>query len=353
MLLKKYQSESFDESFVRSAPMAPTSKGVGVLLINLGTPDAPEPAAIRRYLAQFLSDPRVVELPAVLWQPILRTLVLGLRPRKLAPRYQSIWLPEGAPLLIYSEQQASALQQLLDDQGLDVQVALGMRYGTPSIAHGFEQLRGRGCQRILVVPLYPQYAASTTATAIDEIGRLLGQLRRQPEVRYINSFCAHPGYIGPLASVIRKYWEKHGVPERLLLSFHGIPKQSVVDGDPYHMECMQTRYALEQALMEYGVPVYHSFQSRFGAAEWLQPYTEPLLKQWAQEGVENIHVACPGFVVDCLETLEEIDVEYREMFLQAGGKQFGYIDCLNAKPEWIQGLAQLVREQLQGWVSST
>lgn len=350
MLLKKYQSEPFDESFVRSAPIAPAYKKVGVLLINLGTPDAPEPAAIRRYLAQFLSDPRVVELPAVVWQPILRTAVLGLRPRKLAPLYESIWLPEGAPLLVYSERQVSALQQTLKDQGHDVQVALGMRYGSPSIEHGLNQLRAQGCERILAVPLYPQYAASTTATAVDELGRLLGQLRRQPELRYINSFCAHPGYIEPLAALIRNHWAQHGVPERLLLSFHGIPKQSVVDGDPYHRECMQTRYALEQALSDYDVPIYHAFQSRFGAAEWLQPYTEPLLKQWAQEGVKNIQVTCPGFVVDCLETLEEIDREYRELFLAAGGEQFGYISCLNAEPDWIQGLALLVQEHLQGWL---
>lgn len=349
MLLKKYRPEPRHEDYVRSEPFAHTPPKVGVLLINLGTPDAPEPAAIRRYLAQFLSDPRVVELPPVLWQPILRTVVLGRRPHKLAPRYRSIWLPEGAPLLVYSEQQASGLQQALEAQGLVVQVALGMRYGSPSLQHGLDELRAGGCERILVLPLYPQYAASTTASAVDEVNRLLGQLRRQPELRFVNSFCAHEGYIQPLAKHIRSYWQQHGQPERLLLSFHGIPKQSVLDGDPYHKECMHTRYALEQALADTGVPIYHSFQSRFGAAEWLQPYTEPLLKEWARQGVKNIHVACPGFIVDCLETLEEIDREYREVFLQAGGEHFGYIDCLNAQPDWIQGLAQLVMQHLQGW----
>jgi len=350
MLLKKYRPEPHHEDFVRPEPFAQTPPKVGVLLINLGTPDAPEPAAIRRYLAQFLSDPRVVELPPVLWQPILRTAVLGRRPQKLAPRYRSIWLPEGAPLLVYSEQQVNGLQQLLQEQGLSVPVALGMRYGSPSLQHGLDQLRDQGCERILIVPLYPQYAASTTASAVDEINRLLGQLRCQPELRYINSFCAHEGYIQPLANHIRAYWQKHGQPERLLLSFHGIPKQSIVDGDPYHKECMHTRHALEQALADTGVPIFHSFQSRFGAAEWLQPYTEPLLKEWAAEGVKNIHVTCPGFIVDCLETLEEIDIEYREVFLDAGGEQFGYIDCLNAQPEWIRGLANLVRQNLQGWI---
>lgn len=350
MLLKKYRPEPYHEDFVRSESFAQTAPKVGVLLINLGTPDAPEPAAIRRYLAQFLSDPRVVELPPVLWQPILRTAVLGRRPKKLAPRYRSIWLSEGAPLLVYSEQQVSQLQQQLKEQGLSVPVALGMRYGSPSLQHGLDELRAQGCERILAVPLYPQYAASTTASAVDEVNRLLGELRRQPELRYINSFCAHQGYIEPLANHIRAYWQKHGQPERLLLSFHGIPKQSVVDGDPYHKECMHTRYALEQALADTGVPIFHSFQSRFGAAEWLKPYTEPLLKEWAAQGIKNIHVTCPGFIVDCLETLEEIDIDYRQVFLEAGGEQFGYIDCLNAQPEWIRGLANIVVQHLQGWI---
>ncbi|HLS16611.1 MAG TPA: ferrochelatase [Paenalcaligenes sp.] len=350
MLLKKYRPEPYHEDFVRSESFAQTAPKVGVLLINLGTPDAPEPAAIRRYLAQFLSDPRVVELPPVLWQPILRTAVLGRRPQKLAPRYRSIWLSEGAPLLVYSEQQVSQLQQQLKEQGLSVPVALGMRYGSPSLQHGLDELRAQGCERILAVPLYPQYAASTTASAVDEVNRLLGELRRQPELRYINSFCAHQGYIEPLANHIRAYWQKHGQPERLLLSFHGIPKQSVVDGDPYHKECMHTRYALEQALADTGVPIFHSFQSRFGAAEWLKPYTEPLLKEWAAQGIKNIHVTCPGFIVDCLETLEEIDIDYRQVFLEAGGEQFGYIDCLNAQPEWIRGLANIVVQHLQGWI---
>src|SRR5690625_131705 len=350
MLLKKYRPEPYHEDFVRSESFAQTAPKVGVLLINLGTPDAPEPAAIRRYLAQFLSDPRVVELPPVLWQPILRTAVLGRRPQKLAPRYRSIWLSEGAPLLVYSEQQVSQLQQQLKEQGLSVPVALGMRSGSPSLQHGLDELRAQGCGRLVAVALYPQYAASTTASAVDEVNRLLGELRRQPELRYINSFCAHQGYIEPLANHIRAYWQKHGQPERLLLSFHGIPKQSVVDGDPYHKECMHTRYALEQALADTGVPIFHSFQSRFGAAEWLKPYTEPLLKEWAAQGIKNIHVTCPGFIVDCLETLEEIDIDYRQVFLEAGGEQFGYIDCLNAQPEWIRGLANIVVQHLQGWI---
>lgn len=350
MLLKKYLPEPFDESFVHDQPFAQQPPKIGVLLINLGTPDDAEPAAIRRYLAEFLSDPRVVELPALFWQPILRTAVLGLRPRKLVPRYQSIWLPEGAPLLVYSEQQVAALQQCFADQGWPIQVALGMRYGSPSIADGLEQLRQQSCDKILVVPLYPQYAASTTASAVDAVTQQVARYRRQPELRFINSFCAHEAYIQPLATQIRQYWQQHGKPERLLLSFHGIPKHSVEAGDPYHMECMHTLYALQQVLADEQVPIYHAFQSRFGAAEWLQPYTEPLLKQWVQEGVTNIHVTCPGFIVDCLETLEEIDVEYREIFLQAGGQNFGYIPCLNAEPHWIQGLVRLIQQHLQGWL---
>jgi len=318
----------------------------GVLFINLGTPDSPTPAAIRRYLAEFLSDPRVIEIPQALWQPILRLFILPRRPRALAPRYQEIWWQEGSPLLVGSRQQAEGVEQELAHRGVVIHAALGMRYGNPSIASAMDALSRAGCERILVVPLYPQYAASTTATAIDKVNDYLRQRRNQPEVRFIKRYPDDPGYIAALAESVRVHWQKHGKPERLLLSFHGIPRVTVEKGDPYHRDCMDTVRALKQALGAEGALVHHAFQSRFGAQEWLQPYTEPTLREWARSGVASVDVMCPGFLADCLETLEEIQMQCRDAFLQEGGQTFRYIPCLNGDPVWVRALADLVQRYL-------
>jgi ferrochelatase len=323
---------------------------VGVLLVNLGTPDHPTAKAIRRYLSEFLSDKRVIELPPWLWQVILRGVILNLRPRKLVPRYKSIWLEEGSPLLVYSQAQAAGLQQALIAKGIHAHVALGMRYGNPSVASAFDELRAKGCGRILTVPMYPQYAASTTATAVDTVMAHARRLRDQPELRFIKRYYYEPAYLDALADQVRRYWKEHGKPDRLVLSFHGLPRRVIEQGDPYRRDCMATAALLRQRLGPDGDRVYVTFQSRFGAQQWLEPYTEPTLKQWAREGITKVDVICPGFLADCLETLEEIQVECRDAFLAAGGKQFRYLPCLNSQPAWIEALAGLALRHMCGWL---
>src|SRR5690625_65712 len=345
----RYFPEPTDAEALSPTPTPRDAGPLGVLMINLGTPDAPTAPAIRRYLREFLSDPRVIELPALLWQPILRGLVLTRRPKKLVPRYETIWMEEGSPLLVWTERQAKALQARLQAQGVNARVAVAMRYGQPSVAHGMDALKAAACERILVLPMYPQYAASPTATAIDRATAYAAKRRNQPELRWIKRYHTHPGYINALATQIEQVWAQHGVPDRLLLSYHSLPQITVEKGDPYHRDCMETSQALRERLGSEGHRVYVSFQSRFGAQKWLQPFTEPTLKSWAQEGIKHVQVACPGFTADCLETLEEIDVEGREAFLQAGGEQFHYIPCLNANEDFVEMLAALTLENIQGW----
>ena len=323
---------------------------VGVLMINLGTPDEPTPAAVRRYLGQFLSDPRVVELPPPLWQVILRLFVLTRRPAAVAPKYREIWLERGSPLLVYSRDLADAVAAELAGRGLDVRVHLAMRYGNPSIAEGVDALRSAGCGRILVAPMYPQYAASTTATAVDATCAYLARLRRQPALRAMASFPQEPAYIEALHESLREHWAQVGVPDRVLLSFHGLPEASVRQGDPYFRECLATAQRLRERLGADGSRLHVAFQSRFGAAPWLQPYTLPTLRDWAREGVGTVDVMCPGFVADCLETLEEIDMQCREAFLGAGGRAFRYVPCLNARPAWARAYADLIVRDLGGWL---
>mgnify|MGYP001378607986 CR=1 FL=1 len=348
--LSRYFPEPADPHALVGDPPAWDVATPGVLFVNLGTPDAPTVPAIRRYLGEFLSDPRVIEIPQVAWQVILRLFILPRRPRALKPRYEGIWWRDGAPLLVASQQQVNGVQEELRRRGLQVHAALGMRYGNPSIASAMDALRDAGCERILVVPLYPQYAASTTATAVDKVGEYAARRRNQPELRFIKRYPDDPGYIASLVASIRRHWQEHGKPDRLLMSFHGIPKVTVEQGDPYHRDCMVTVRALKQALGEEGALLHHSFQSRFGAQEWLQPYTEPTLREWAKQGVRSVQVMCPGFLADCLETLEEIQVECREAFLKSGGERFTYIPCLNGDGEWVRALATIVERNLRGWI---
>jgi len=317
------------------------------MLVNLGTPAAPQPAAIRRYLAEFLSDPRVVELPALVWQPLLRGLVLR-RLGRVAARYASIWTPQGSPLLVHSRAQADAVQTLLNQRGQPVRVALAMRYGQPALADVFRDLC-QHCERILVLPLYPQYAASTTATVVDAVGRLAAGLRDQPELRFIKRFASDIGYIDALAARIRACWQAGGEPERLVLSFHSLPARAVERGDPYVRDCQHTARALAEVL---GLPPDRylvTFQSRFGRARWVSPYTETTVRELARAGVTRLDVVCPGFVADCLETLEEIDQGCRAAFLAEGGTQFRYIPALNDDPRWIAALADVITRHTQGW----
>lgn len=323
-----------------------------VLLVNLGTPAAPTTSAVRSYLREFLSDPRVVEIPRIVWWPLLNGVILNLRPKASAAKYALVWSDEGSPLAIHTEQQARLLADRLHHEGHDeIVVDWAMRYGNPSIPEALERLKARGCTRIVILPLYPQYAASTTASVIDEVGRNLKHYRNQPEVRFVRSFPDQAGYISALAQSVREHWQAHGEPEQLVMSYHGIPRRSLDLGDPYYCECHKTSRLLAEEL---GLPRERwemTFQSRFGKAEWLQPYTEPTLRKMASDGVKSVDVICPGFVSDCLETLEEIAMECREAFLSSGGSEFRYIPCLNERPDWISALATLSVAHLGNWLT--
>ncbi len=323
----------------------------GVLLVNLGTPTAPTAAALRPYLKQFLSDPRVVEIPRALWWVILNGIILNLRPAKSAKKYASIWTDQGSPLKVNTERQAAALRPALSgSDGDGVLIGWAMRYGAPSVPDTLNELRARGCTRILVLPLYPQYAASTTASAMDEVARCLSHWRNLPEMRFVRSFHDHPAYIGALAASVREHWSRHGQAEKLVMSFHGVPRRSLELGDPYHCECHKTARLVAEALDLPPERWQLTFQSRFGKAEWLQPYTEPTLEKLAKGGCRSVDIMCPGFVSDCLETLEEIALECRDAFLNAGGEQFHYIPCLNERPEWITALGTIASEHLGSWL---
>ncbi|MEN9314271.1 MAG: hypothetical protein RIS35_664 [Pseudomonadota bacterium] len=320
-----------------------------VLLVQLGTPDAAETAAVRRYLGQFLSDPRVVEIPRLIWWLVLNGIILRVRPSKSAAKYAEIWTPEGSPLLVNTQRQAALLSDALGSRGQDVEVAFAMRYGNPSVPSVMRRLRDRNVTRLLVVPMYPQYAGSTTASAFDAVWQELQGWRNLPELRMVRGFHDAPAYVDALAARIRASWAEAGPPDRLVMSFHGVPKRTLLMGDPYHCECLVTGRLLAERL---GLPpdrAVVTFQSRFGRAEWLQPYTAPTLEQLGRSGVGRVDVVCPGFVSDCLETLEEISMEGRDAFFAAGGREFRYIPCLNDDPAFIDALAALVEQHCAGW----
>ena len=320
-----------------------------VLICNLGTPDEASPAAVRRYLAEFLSDPRVVEIPRLLWWPLLHGVILRTRPARSARKYASVWLPEGSPLRVWTEKQALLLAGYLGQRGHPVLVRHAMRYGRPSIAGALDALKAEGVDRVLVLPLYPQYAAATTASTGDAVAAWTRQRRNVPELRFVKHFHDDPGYIGALARRVSDHWMTHGRPDRLVLSFHGLPQRSLTLGDPYHCECLKTGRLLTERLKLREENVVVTFQSRFGKAEWLKPYTQATLVELARKGVGRVDVMCPGFVADCLETLEEIDQEVRAAFIAAGGKEFGYIPCLNDQHDWIAALAGIAIGQMGGW----
>jgi ferrochelatase len=329
-------------------PTAGTPR-TAVLLCNLGTPDAPTPAGVRRYLAEFLSDPRVVEIPRLVWWPILHGIVLRLRPARSAARYAGIWMAEGSPLKVWTEKQAKLLAGYLGERGQRVLVKPAMRYGKPSIASVLDELKRDGVTRVLVLPLYPQYCAATTASVADAVAQWSLRVRALPELRFVNRYHDDTGYIEALARRVQDHWQTHGRGDKLVLSFHGVPRRTLALGDPYHCECLKTARLLAERLGLAPAQLLVTFQSRFGKAEWLQPYTEPTLAALARQGTQRVDVMCPGFTADCLETLEEIDIEARQAFLRAGGKEFHYIACLNDQHEWIAALAQIAMTHLQGW----
>lgn len=328
-----------------------TPQRTGVVLVNLGTPAAPTAQALRPYLKQFLSDPRVVEIPRLVWWLILNGIILNTRPAKSAAKYASVWMEEGSPLKVHTERQAKLVDGYLNAEArTDIDVAWAMRYGAPSIPDTLNALRAKGCTRILVVPLYPQFAGSTTASVMDEVSRSLQHWRNLPELRYVRSYQDDPGYIAALAQSVRDHWMMHGEPDRLVMSFHGIPRRTLELGDPYHCECHKTARLVAEALDFPAERILTTFQSRFGKAEWLKPYTQPTLEALAREGVGRVDVMCPGFVSDCLETLEEIAIECKEAFLTHGGKTFHYIPCLNERHDWIAALTAITRRHLGHWL---
>ena len=318
---------------------------IGVLLVNLGTPDAPEAGAVRRYLAEFLSDRRVVEIPPIAWQPILRGIILRTRPRKSAHAYRQVWTEHGSPLAAITRRKAKALQSLLGDAAI---VRHAMRYGRPAISTVLHEMIHAGCDRILLAPLYPQYCAATTATANDKAFELLAAMRWQPAIRTLPPYHDDPLYIGALkANLERQIAALDFKPGRLLLSFHGMPQRTLALGDPYHCHCRKTARLLAEQL---SLPVDLAFQSRFGRARWLEPATDVILSAYPGQGVKRIAVAAPGFSADCLETLEELGIRGRDAFLAAGGSDFALLECLNDSSEGMTMLEGLVRRELAGWL---
>ena len=317
-----------------------TQTKFGVLLVNLGTPEAPTPQAVKKYLAEFLSDIRVVDTPRWLWWPVLNLVILPLRSPRVSKLYKAVWMEEGSPLMVYSRRQQKALAERLPG----TPVELAMSYGKPGMKEPIEKLLAQGVTKMVVLPLYPQYSCSTSAAVFDGVARVLKSQRRLPSLSFIRDYATHPAYISALKASILRSFEQHGEPDRLVLSFHGIPKRFVAEGDDYEQRCRDTVQALTDALQLPAGKIMLTFQSRFGREPWLTPYTDETLKGLPAQGVKHIQILCPGFAADCLETLEEIKGENREIFIHAGGERFEYIDALNDQPEHIDLLQQLVTQ---------
>jgi ferrochelatase len=328
---------------------AEQTKSFGVLMVNLGTPEAPTPKAVKAYLKEFLSDVRVVDAPRLIWFFVLRVILL-IRPKPVAKAYKSIWTTDGSPLLVISKKQATALQQQLKSHtGINIPVRLAMTYGNPSIESAALALRNEGVERILILPMYPQYSSSTTAAIYDKLSSLLTQCPHLPEMRWIRDFHDHPDYINALAQSVEQQWQNNGQSEKLLMSFHGVPERYTTKGDPYEHQCRKTANLLAERLELEPEQWSCCFQSRFGREEWVKPYTDHTLAQWGREGVKSVDIICPAFSADCLEPLEEIQVENREVFLEAGGKDYHYIPALNDNQDHIEMLSHLVQQHSQGW----
>jgi protoporphyrin/coproporphyrin ferrochelatase len=330
-----------------------TPEKLGVLVVNLGTPDAPETGALRRYLKEFLWDPRVVEVPRPLWWLILHGVILNFRPRRSAALYRKVWTDEGSPLLAISREQLAGFRERLAARlSGPVEVMLGMRYGNPSMASALSELRERNVRRLLVLPLYPQYSGSTTGSAFDALAATLTGWRWIPELRFVGAYHDETGYITALAASVREHWATHGRGEHLVMSFHGVPRRYLDLGDPYHCQCLKTGRLLAEELRFEDDRWSVTFQSRFGREEWLKPYTDESIRALGRGGMKRIDVVCPGFSADCLETLEEIAQQNAEFFHEAGGETLSYIPCLNARPDHLEFLASHALRHLQGWPES-
>lgn len=324
---------------------------VGVLVANLGTPDAPTKSALRTYLKDFLSDPRIIELPKILWQLLLRCIILNTRPAKISKLYKSIWTDKGSPLLAISKAQAEKLQVALNHNfGTPVHVALGMRIGNPSIKNALIELKEKSCSRIIILPMYGQYSSTTVGSALDAVFDELKTWRWIPELRTINQFHDDPGYINALTENIKNHWDKHGRSQKLLMSFHGMPMRYVLAGDPYHCHCHKTARLVAESLGLSKEDYIVTFQSQFGKEEWIKPATDQTLESWAKSGVKSVDVVCPGFIADCLETLEEIEEQNKEIFLENGGETYHYIPSVNDGDNFIKALTKIIADNAAGWL---
>ena len=327
-----------------------TKLRIGVLLSNLGTPDKPQRKELRVYLKEFLSDPRVIETPKLIWQIILNGIILNTRPQKSAKNYQKVWTDEGSPLLVILNKQKKLTQDLLKKENLELEFATGMRYGNPSIAKGLEELREKNCNKIIVLPMYPHYCAATTGSTFDAVTKIMQNWRWVPSFRFISTYHDHPDYIKALANSIQKHWDKNGKPDKILFSYHGIPKKYFTKGDPYHCLCSKTTRLVREQMGLTEEFAMTTFQSRFGPEEWLQPYTDKTVEKLAKDKIEHLQIVAPGFSADCLETIEELDGENREIFEEHGGKKFSYIPCLNDQSDHINLIGALIKNELQGWL---
>ncbi|WOH39352.1 ferrochelatase [Thalassotalea fonticola] len=340
-------NKNLHNSNIKKGPADTGTVKTGVLLCNLGTPDAPTTSELRSYLREFLSDPRVVEIPKFIWMIILHCIILRIRPAKSAKLYESIWTEQGSPLLTISQAQQVKVAALIAEQyGDEVEVVIAMRYGNPGIDQALKNMQAKGISKIIVLPLYPQYAGPTTGSTFDAITKEIQQWRWVPSLHFISSYHDHPGYINALASSISEHFKEHGKPEKLLFSYHGMPKLFHTNGDPYYCFCHKTTRLVIDKLGLTDSDYQLSFQSRFGKAEWLKPYTDTCLREFAEQGIKKVAVISPAFSVDCLETLEELEVESRNVFTDAGGEQFDYIKALNERDDHICAIVDLIKPHL-------
>ena len=322
---------------------------LGVLITNLGTPDRPNSNSLKKYLKEFLSDPRVIELPKILWQTILRGIILKTRPRKVSKLYKSIWTKKGSPLLVTLENQKKGIAKIINKKKNKIKIVASMRYGNPSIKEGLDKLKKMGCRKILIFPLYPQYCAATTGSTFDKVTEILRKWRWIPEVRFINGYYDDPLYVNALAESIKKSWKKYGKTQKLVFSYHGIPKKYLLKGDPYHCFCHKTTRLIVEKMNLKEEEYITTFQSRFGPDEWLKPYTDKTLEELPKKGIKKIHILSPGFSSDCLETIEELEQENKKIFLDAGGEKYCYIPCLNNSPEHLKLLTNQILKHINYW----
>lgn len=327
-----------------------TQAVTGILVTNLGTPDAPTVSAVRRYLAEFLSDPRVVEFPRLPWMVILHGIILNTRPHHSAKAYAKIWTDDGSPLLAITKRQVAALQTLLQERlNGPIRVEPAMRYGNPCIASALQKLRQANIRRLLILPLYPQYSASTTASTFDAVANVLKQWRWLPQLRMVMDYHEDEGWLETVTQSIRDHWQQHGRKQKLIFSFHGLPKRFLLNGDPYYCQCHTSARRIAEKLALNSNDWQLVFQSRFGREEWLKPYCDQTLKEWGERGIKSVDIVCPGFSADCLETMEEVAIQNHDIFLSAGGKQYSYIPALNDSPNHMNALVNLIEQNLGGW----